>query len=145
MKKPWVSGYPLSVQRWLPRLIWVFARCTSFCYAGAHMLKRCRLEGKQCRSWSGAVWSEDQIRRVFDDNWKVIFISSPWKHTCTLWVLVRIASVEYPQHMFLWRNKQNYLLIIRYLPYKSVPLVWSGSTLPNPLSEWLGSLRYTWF
>ena len=25
---------------------------------------------------------------------------------------------EYPQHMFLWRNKQNYLLIItKYPPY----------------------------
>ena len=33
-----------------------------------------------------------------------------------LWVLIRIASAsdsnEYPQHMFLWRNKQNYPLVI---------------------------------
>ena len=36
-----------------------------------------------------------------------------------LWVPIRIAlasdSNEYPQHMFLWRNKQNYpLIIIKY-------------------------------
>ena len=44
-----------------------------------------------------------------------------------LWVLIRIASPlrfyggdsnEYPQRMFLWRNKQNYPLIItKYPPY----------------------------
>ena len=39
-----------------------------------------------------------------------------------LWVLIRIAqrgdSNEYPQHMFLWRNKQTYPLIItKYPPY----------------------------
>ena len=30
----------------------------------------------------------EQIRRVFDDNWRIIFVSSPLKHT--LWVLIRI-------------------------------------------------------
>ena len=39
-----------------------------------------------------------------------------------LWVLIRIASPsdsnEYPQHMFLWRTIENYLLIItKYPPY----------------------------
>ena len=37
-----------------------------------------------------------------------------------LWVLIRIASWgdsnEYPQHMFLWRNKQNYPFIIMKYP-----------------------------
>ena len=34
--------------------------------------------------------------------------------------LSRGDSNEYPQHMFLWRNKQNYLLIItKYAPYLS--------------------------
>ena len=36
-----------------------------------------------------------------------------------LWVLIRIASA-YQQHLFLWRNKQNYpLIIIKYMypPY----------------------------
>ena len=28
-----------------------------------------------------------------------------------LWVLIRSASNEYPQHMFLWRNKKNINLI----------------------------------
>ena len=48
MKKAWVLSYPLSAQRrlwsdWgMPRLIWIFAGCTSFhwfCYAAAHMYK----------------------------------------------------------------------------------------------------------
>ena len=38
-----------------------------------------------------------------------IFLISPQKHM--LWVLIRStsasASKEYPQHMFLWRNKKN--------------------------------------
>ena len=38
-----------------------------------------------------------------------------------LWVLIRIVrgdSNEYPQHMFLWRNKKKYPLIItKYPPY----------------------------
>ena len=29
-----------------------------------------------------------------------------------LWVLIRGASNEYPQHMFLWRNKKKYSRII---------------------------------
>ena len=34
------------------------------------------------------------------------------------WVLLRGDFCEYPQHTFLWRNKQNYLLIItKYPPY----------------------------
>ena len=34
-----------------------------------------------------------------------IFLISPQK--CMLWVLIRSASSEYPQHMFSWRNKTN--------------------------------------
>ena len=43
MKKPWVLSYPLSTQRRLIRLSgctgwsWVFAGCTSFCCAAAHL------------------------------------------------------------------------------------------------------------
>ena len=34
-----------------------------------------------------------------------IFLISPWKHM--LWVFIRGASNEYPQHMFSWRHKEN--------------------------------------
>ena len=42
-----------------------------------------------------------------------------------LWVLIRIASSddsnEHPQHMFLWRNDENYhSIIIKYPPYLSL-------------------------
>ena len=33
-----------------------------------------------------------------------------------LYVTYRGDSNEYPQHMFLWRNKQNYPLIITKTP-----------------------------
>ena len=42
---------------------------------------------------------EKHVRRVFNDNLKIIFDSK-------LWVLIRVA--KYPQHMFLWRNMENY-------------------------------------
>ena len=45
---------------------------------------------------------EDQIRRVFDDNWKIIFIIKTNGGD----------SNEHPQRTFLWRNKQNYSIII---------------------------------
>ena len=58
-----------------------------------------------------------------------------------LWVLIRIASTprrgdsnEYPQHMFLWRNKENYpSIIIKYPPYL---FFWPSfsSRLPSILS-----------
>ena len=51
----------------------------------------------------------EQIRWVFDDNWRIIFVSSPEKHT--LWILIRIASNEYPQHMFIGSTLENYPLI----------------------------------
>ena len=48
----------------------------------------------------------EQIRRVFEDNLGIIFISSPEKHM--LWVLIRITYPnEYPQHMFLWRQRDS--------------------------------------
>ena len=73
--------------------------------------------------------SEEQIRWVFDDNRKIIFVSSPKKHM--LRVLIRIASAsdsnEYPQHTFIWRNKQNYPLIItKYSPYFSTEFMTAG-------------------
>ena len=40
--------------------------------------------------WSDSVLPVEQIRWVFGDNWKIIFINSPYKHM--LWVLIRIAS-----------------------------------------------------
>ena len=48
----------------------------------------------------------EQIRRVFDDNSMIIFVSSPR----------RDDSNEYPQHRVLWRNKQIYPLIITKYP-----------------------------
>ena len=56
------------------------------------------------KEWFGPV---EQIRKIIDGNSRIIFISSPWRGN----------SNEYPQHMFLWRNKQNYPLIItKYAP-----------------------------
>ena len=53
--------------------------------------------------------SEEQIRRVFGDNWGIILLISPRKHM--LWVLIRITS-------FLWRDDKNYpSIIIKYPPY----------------------------
>ena len=53
----------------------------------------------------------EQIRLVFDDNCWIIFVS--WGD-----------SNEYLQHMFLWRNKQNYPLInYHQIPTLSVPLL----------------------
>ena len=70
----------------------------------------------------------EQIRGLFDDNWRIIVVSSPWKHM--LWVLIRNAclgdSDEYPQHMFSWRNKQNYHQYPAYLftARNAVSVVW---------------------
>ena len=49
------------------------------------------------------------------------FSSVPHKNICCWYSLEsprRGDSNEYPQHMFLWSNKQNYPLIItKYPPY----------------------------
>ena len=50
----------------------------------------------------GVFSTEEQIRRVFDGDLRIIF--------------VKTFSNEYPQHMFLWRNKQIYPLIITKYP-----------------------------
>ena len=47
-----------------------------------------------------------------------------------LWVLIRIASIEYPQHMFLWRNKQIYPLSQNTL------LVCSSEGVPWEQKSW---------
>ena len=70
--------------------------------------------------------------RVFDDNLKDNFRQFSFKNM--LWVLIRIASNEHPQHMFLWRNKQNDpLIIIKFPPY------------PCYLFHWKNQLRYQAF
>ena len=46
---------------------------------------------------------------VFDDNIGIIFSIK------MLWVLIRSASIEYPQHTFLWSNKKSYSRIIACL------------------------------
>ena len=63
---------------------------------------------------------EEQIRRVFDDNWRII-LSVLYKNVCCGYSLESPRwgdSNEYPQHthLFLWRNKQNYPLIITKYP-----------------------------
>ena len=40
-------------------------------------------------------------------------------------------SNEYPQHIFLWRNKQNYPFIITKIPSFSDPLVWANRVDPD--------------
>ena len=61
------------------------------------------------------------------------------------WVLIRIASAryllespqqgdsnEYPQHMFLWRNKQIYpLTITKYPPYLSHCITLANNLFPS--------------
>ena len=76
----------------------------------------------------------EQINWLFDDNWRIIFDNSPYKQMLwvLMWVLIncniccgyslaspqRGDSNEYSQHMFLWRNKQNYPSIItKHTPY----------------------------
>ena len=57
--------------------------------------------------------AEEEIRRVFDDNWMIVFSIK----TCVVGIR-QGDSNEYPQHSFLWRNKQNYPLIMtKYPPY----------------------------
>ena len=68
---------------------------------------------------SHTQYTVEQIRRVFDDNWRIIFIILH-KNICCGYSLEsprRGDSNEHPQHIiFLWRNKQNYPLIItKYL------------------------------
>ena len=61
-----------------------------------------------------AGWkSVKQMKWVFDDNWRIIFISSPYKH------ILRVYW-EYPQHMFVWRNKQ--IIPYHQTPTLSVPV-----------------------
>ena len=47
---------------------------------------------------------------MFGDNSRIFFLISPYKHV--LLVLIRRASNEYQQHMFLWRTGENYPIII---------------------------------
>ena len=76
------------------------------------------------RFWSIQQWlqttSVEQIRRVFGNNWR-IFWTVLHKNICCGYSLESPHwgdSNEYPQHMFLRRNKQNYPLIItKYPPY----------------------------
>ena len=53
----------------------------------------------------------EQIRYVFDDNLRISFVRSPLESP------PRGNSNEYPQYIFLWRNKENCpLIIIKYPP-----------------------------
>ena len=49
-------------------------------------------DGSSSEASSRSLYSEEQIRWVFDDNWRIIFVSSP--HKDMLWALIRIASVR---------------------------------------------------
>ena len=60
----------------------------------------------------------EQISRVLDDITKII-LSVLHKNICCGYSLElpwRDDSFEYPQHIFSWRNKQNYPLIITKYP-----------------------------
>ena len=59
-----------------------------------------------------------------------------------LWVLIRIDSNEYPQRIFLWRNRENYPLIITeyplYLFYWTEAQLWACDI--KPVSRFLAAL-----
>ena len=69
---------------------------------------------------------EEQIRRVFDDNWRII-LSVLHKNICcgcSLESPRRGDSNEHPQHMFLWRKKAKLSLNYHEIPSLSVPLIY---------------------
>ena len=71
-----------------------------------------------CKPACKAILSVLQIRRVFDDN-SMIIMSVLHKNICCGYSLElprQGNSNEYPQHMFLWRNKQTCPLIITKYP-----------------------------
>ena len=76
---------------------------------------------------------EEQIMWVFDDNWK-IFLSVLHKNTCCGYSLEAPhwgASNEYPQHVFLWRNKKKCPLIL-----SKTHLIRSTGLWPNCQALW---------
>ena len=65
-----------------------------------------------------------QIRRYFQLKSIGIFLPSPQKCYCMLYLLIVPhwgVSNAYPQDMFLWRNKKNSYLVL--------PLIWSYITI----------------
>ena len=73
---------------------------------------------------------------VFKPNNVDIFRISAWKYSCGYWLEAPYQGVcnEYPQHMFLWRNKE----IIRIFGCKIVPYEWNsfyGHSIPSADSK----------
>ena len=56
-----------------------------------------------------------------------------------LWVLIirRDVSNEYPQHMFLWRNKKKYPLIITKYSFLTIPLLVGTKPPLRPFRQFL--------
>ena len=51
----------------------------------------------------------------------MIFLQFSIKCICCTWVLIRTSN-EYPQHMFLWKNKRNFPQIITKYSSLTTPL-----------------------
>ena len=86
-----------------------------------------------CVYWSHMNLSNIADKTPFSAESSNIFLISSWKYM--LWYSLdaprRGASNEYPQHMFLWRNKKTYYM------YASTPPFWSWAMTECKLWEWL--------
>ena len=104
------------------------------------------LEDKQLRSRSVGFFTGStlfakagHIISLDKNGYQVnIFLISPQKHM--LWVLIKRAKPnEYPQHMFLWRNKNIYIIIgflINMQVQGQHPHQWAPFQLAGLLHAW---------
>ena len=93
--------------------------CNCICikmYLGCRLI---HLNWQTCHCVGGSS-TEEQIRRVFDDNFLQFSIKTYCRYS--LESPQQGNSNEYPQHKFLWRKKQNYPLIYHQIPFLSVLL-----------------------
>ena len=115
-------------------MLLVLSCCSSIGYAGMYQWKPIIYIGLKpfySHLWPllpqldliSACGPVEQIWWVFGDNWRIIFVSFHKNIYCgfSLELPCPGNSNEYPKRMFLWRNKQNYPLIItKYPPYLSL-------------------------